>query len=180
MDDKSMEDKEIHSICEKYNIKNYKINNGLVDVDGDVYLCNKKLTKLPLNFGEIKGYFTCINNKLTTLKGCPVRVDGDFDCGYNKLTKLDYLPEFIGGDFYCGCNSLRTFTNLEKCWLVGEIICWDNPIYEIFDLFKGKDWNIGEIDRLNMLVKDFSLNELNDWLSEEGYEKVNELKHYGR
>ena len=28
----------IRKICEKYNIKNYKINNGLVDVDGVVNL----------------------------------------------------------------------------------------------------------------------------------------------
>ena len=174
-----MEDKEIHEICEKYNIKKYKINNGLVDVNGDVDLCNKQLTELPLKFGEIRGYFSCSMNELTTLKGCPVRVDDDFYFKRNKLTKLDYLPEFIGGDFYCYNNQLRTFTNLEKCWLVGEICCWNNPIHEIFSLFEGKDWNIGEIDRLNMLIEDFSINELNEWLIEEGYNPVNKLLNYG-
>ncbi len=170
----------IEEICEKYNIKNYKINNGFVDVDGDVDLYKKQLTELPLNFGEIRGDFECGDNKLTTLKGCPVRVNGDFSCSFNKLTKLDYLPEFIGGDFYCYTNKLKTFTNLEKCWLVGKIICWNNPIDEIFELFPYKDWNIGEIDRLNMLVKDFSLDELNEWLIEEGYKPVNNLENYGR
>ena len=178
MEDKSMEDKEIHEICKKYGITNYKINNGLVDVDGDVSLWNKQLTHLPLNFGEIRGDFNCGGNKLTTLKGCPVRVNGLFYCSKNKLTKLDYLPEFIGGYFFCSDNQLKTFTNLEKCWLVGNIYCWNNPIDEIFNLFKNKDWNIGEIDRLNMLVKDFSFEELNGWLVEEGYEPLKRLENY--
>ena len=149
-------------------------------MNGRVYLYNKNLTQLPLNFGEIRGYFNCGYNQLTTLKGCPIRVNGDFDCSYNELTKLDYLPEFIGGDFNCGSNSLKTFTNLEKCWLVDKIYCYGNPIHEIFNLFPNKDWNIGEIDRLNMLVKDFSLDELNEWLIEEGYKPVKRLENYGR
>ena len=171
-----MEDKEIHLICEKYNTKNYKINNGLVDVDGDVSLSYHNLTHLPLNFGEIKGYFNCGSNELTTLKGCPKRIDGYFGCSNNKLNKLDYLPEFIGGDFYCGNNSIKTLDGLEKCWLVGKIYCSDNPIHEIFSLFKRKDWNIGEIDRLNVLVKDFSLSELNEWLIEEGHQPVKKIR----
>ena len=178
MEDNTMEDKEIHEICEKYKITNYKINNGLVDVDGNVYLGNLDLTHLPLHFGEIRGYFNCFQNKLTTLKGCPVRVNGYFSCSSNELIELDYLPEFIGGYFSCHTNELKTFTNLEKCWLVGKIYCWDNPIHEIFNLFKDKDWNIGEIDRLNILVKDFSLSELNQWLMEEGYQSVNKLENY--
>ncbi len=178
MEDKSMEDREIHSNCEKYNIQNYTINNGLIDVDGDVDLYEKGLVELPLNFGEIRGGFSCGGNYLTTLKGCPKRVDGDFSCPENELTKLDYLPEFIGGNFYCRFNQLKTFTNLEKCWLVGKIKCNGNPIYEIFRLFEDKDWNIGEIDRLNMLIKDFSLSELNEWLIEEGRKPVKELKNY--
>ena len=178
MDDKAVEDKEIHEICKKYGITNYKINNCLVDVDGDVILIYEKLTELPLSFGEISGDFSCSRNYLTTLKGCPVRVNGDFYCSVNKLTKLDYLPEFIGGNFYCGGNSLRTFTNLEKCWLVGKIYCFKNPIHEIFNLFKNKDWDIGEIDRLNMLIKDFSIEELNEWLVEEGHEPVERLENY--
>ena len=174
-----MEDKEIHEICEKYNITNYKINNGLVDVYDDVKLFGENLTELPLNFGEIRGNFQCGVNKLITLKGCPVRVDGFFSCADNQLTKLDYLPEYINGNFICNSNLLKTLDGLEKCWLVGKIICWDNPIHEIFSLFEDKDWNIGEIDRLNMLVKDFSIEELNEWLMEEGQQPVNELKNYG-
>jgi hypothetical protein len=49
---------DIDSICKKFGITNYTINpDGTVDVDGDVDLYNKGLTKLPLKFGKVTGYF---------------------------------------------------------------------------------------------------------------------------
>lgn len=64
--------KNINYICQKYNIRNYTINeDGTVDIDGDVSLCNKGLTQLPLNFGRVTGYFDCANNQLVTLEGSP-------------------------------------------------------------------------------------------------------------
>ncbi len=65
-----MEDKEIHEICEKYKVKNYKINNSLIDVDGDVDLIDQNLGDLPLNFGEISGDFYCGGNKLGFVNLC--------------------------------------------------------------------------------------------------------------
>jgi hypothetical protein len=66
----SLED--IDSICKKYGIQNYTINgDGTVDVDGNVDLYNRGLTKLPLKFGRVTGNFYCHSNKLTTLEGCP-------------------------------------------------------------------------------------------------------------
>ena len=54
---------DIETTCKKYNIKNYTINtDGLVDVNGDVFLYNKGLTKLPLKFGKVTGYFGCRDN----------------------------------------------------------------------------------------------------------------------
>ena len=42
---------DIKSICEKYRITNYTINSdGSIDVDGDVDLSEKRITKLPLKF----------------------------------------------------------------------------------------------------------------------------------
>jgi len=61
-------DKEIHEICKKYGIKNYTINDdGSIDVDGNVNLSYRKLTKLPLKFNNVSGNFLCYNNQLTTL-----------------------------------------------------------------------------------------------------------------
>ena len=43
----------------EYNIINYTINeDGYIDVDGNVNLY-RKLTKLPLNFNKVTGYFNC-------------------------------------------------------------------------------------------------------------------------
>jgi len=42
---------DIDSICKKYYIQNYTINDdGTIDVDGNVNLNVKNLTKLPLKF----------------------------------------------------------------------------------------------------------------------------------
>jgi hypothetical protein len=93
---------DIDSICKKYNIENYTINSdGTVDVNGDVDLSSKGLTKLPLKFGKVTGDFDCYNNKLTTLEGGPREVGGYFCCNYNQLTTLENGPQEVGGDFDC-------------------------------------------------------------------------------
>ena len=80
----------IESICKRYNIKNYTINeDGSIDVDGEVYIPNKELTKLPLKFRRVVGHFICYNNQLTSLEGSPKEVGGNFICYNNKLTKLE-------------------------------------------------------------------------------------------
>ena len=46
---------DIDVICKKYGIRNYTINNGVVDVDGDVNLSVQALSGLPLKFGKVTG-----------------------------------------------------------------------------------------------------------------------------
>lgn len=108
MFNESFNESEIHAICKKYNITNYTINNGLVDVDGDVSLSYKGLTELPLNFGKITGSFYCSHNKLTTLKGCPIYVGDSFLVEYNKLTSLEGGPSEVGGAYSCADNLLTS------------------------------------------------------------------------
>ena len=99
--------KTIHDICKKYNITNYTINDdGSIDVDGDVYLCNKGLTELPLTFNKVSGDFDCGGNNLTSLKGCPRWIGGYFWCSNNQLTSLKFSPDYIGSNFYCYNNPL--------------------------------------------------------------------------
>ena len=63
---------DIDSICQKYGIKNYTINeDGSIDVDGDVDLSNRKLIELPLKFRNVNGNFYCSWNELTSLEGFP-------------------------------------------------------------------------------------------------------------
>jgi len=98
----------IDSICEKYGIKNYVLKDGLVNVDGGVYLYRKGLTKLPLKFGEVSGDFNCSYNRLTSLEGSPSRVGESFGCHNNKLTSLEGAPIRVGGAFYCYANRLTS------------------------------------------------------------------------
>jgi hypothetical protein len=97
----------ISLICEKYNIKNYIINSdGSIDVVGDVYLWDKKLTELPLVFNKVSGDFHCGGNNLTSLKGSPRWVGGYFICSRNDLTGLEFSPEYVGTWFDCINNKL--------------------------------------------------------------------------
>ena len=119
----------------KYEIKNFKINinssgQHTVDVDGDVFLDNKKLTKIPLKFGKITGSFYCNKNKLTSLEGCPSEVGGDFDCSSNELSSLKGCPSEVGQMFNCCKNKL---TSLEGCpsEVGGDFYCRDNNLTDL-------------------------------------------------
>ena len=168
---------DIDSICKKFFIKNYTINSdGLVDVDGEVDLYNKDLTKLPLKFGNVTGYFHCGYNQLTTLEGCPKSVGGDFACYYNKLTSLEFCPQSVGRSFLCNNNQLTT---LEGCpQSVGvSFHCSNNLLKDLYgfpEFFDGiiyhKHTTVSEI--LNLFEQDdhkqFILGKFIDLLNEYG------------
>jgi hypothetical protein len=149
-------DDDIESICDELNITNWKLNpDGGVDVDGNVDINQKGLTKLPLKFGKVTGYFNChfnklttlegapsyvggifncTDNKLTTLEGAPKEVGGHFICQKNKLTSLDFAPIRVGGGFYCSDNELITLEGLPR-EVGGNFDCSDNPIHNVYKLF---------------------------------------------
>jgi hypothetical protein len=121
---------DIEEFCKKY-LKNYTINSdNTIDVNGDVILYNMlgNMTKLPVKFGKVSGYFACYENKLTTLKGCPNYVGDSFLCDTNKLTNIEGSPKYIGGDFNCNFNKLTTLKGIEKCEILGVFYCRDNNI----------------------------------------------------
>ncbi len=118
----------IKNICEKYGIKNYTINrDGSIDVDGGVDLRNMQLTKLPLKFNIVTGYFDCQMNKLTSLEGCPKEVGDAFCCHYNELTSLKGCPEIINIGLECGNNFLKNLENSPKI-INGYFICNNNKL----------------------------------------------------
>ena len=119
---------DIHSICEKYNIENYTINSdGTIDVDGDVNFYNQRLTKLPLRFGNVSGYFECTHNFLTTLEGCPKSVGSSFACNRNNLISLEGCPQSVGGYFACHNNLLTTLEFSPKS-VDGYFDCRNNKL----------------------------------------------------
>jgi hypothetical protein len=80
---------DVESICKEFNITNWTMNtDGTVDVDGDVYMQNNGLSKIPIKFGKVTGHFRCDFNYLSALEGAPYEVGGVFNCANNKLTHL--------------------------------------------------------------------------------------------
>jgi len=89
----------VNKKCNKYQIKNWSLNSeGLVDVEGSVYLRGLGLSRIPLKFGKVTGDFYCNDNQLTSLEGCPSYVGMGFYCGHNKLNSLEGCPKHIGGE----------------------------------------------------------------------------------
>jgi len=141
----------IDFICKRYGIENYTINSdGSVDVDSDVNLNDNRLTKLPLNFGKVSGYFNCGYNKLITLEGCPQSVGGNFYCYDNQLTSLEFCPQSVRGDFHFYNNRLKDLYNFPE-FFDGTVYYHGNPVTEILDLFiKESYYRLGKvIDLLN-------------------------------
>jgi hypothetical protein len=118
---------DIHSICEKWGIINYTINeDGSIDVDGNVILYDNRLTELPLKFRMVSGYFACDHNQLTNLLGSPISVGRDFYCHDNSLTSLDGCPQSVGRDFSCSNNELTSLLGSPK--EVGHFACYNNKL----------------------------------------------------
>ena len=130
----------ISLICEKYNIKNYTINDdGSIDVVGNVNLYNKGLTELPLVFNKVSGYFDCGRNKLTSLKGCPRWVGGYFYCTNNNLTSLGFGPDYVGSFFSCQYNNLTD--NYSETEIGGDFFTTLKQKGLIFDGNKATNYN---------------------------------------
>jgi hypothetical protein len=144
---------DIDSICEKYGIGNYIINeDGSIDVDENVY-SNKKI---PIKFRNVSGDFHLSDKNikssigccpisvggdfvidggdLDSLIGCPRSVRGDFVCWNNKLTSLVGISEEIRGNIYCQNNSLRDVQGIKDGW-GGRLTIFGNPVFEILKLF---------------------------------------------
>jgi hypothetical protein len=137
---------DIDSICKKYCIENYTINSdGTVDVNGDVNLHNKGLTKLPLKFGRVTGYFYCDNNQLTTLEGSPQSVGGTFYCNDNQLTSLEGSPKAVGGEFSCDYNQLTSLEGAPQS-VGGSFYCYQNKLTTLKGCTKviGEEFNCND------------------------------------
>jgi hypothetical protein len=132
---------DIHSICKKYGIENYTINeDGSIDVDGDVDFHFKRLGKLPLKFRSVTGQFMCSYNALSTLEGSPLSVGGGFYCNNNQLVSLEGSPLKVGRNFDCCGNKLTTLLGSPKS-VSHKFICDSNRLTTL----EGISENIGGI-----------------------------------
>ena len=111
----------IEKWLEEYGIKNYTINKDYtIDVDGNINLYKKTIGKFPdyIQFGVVRGQFSCEKCYLTSLRGCPKKVEGFFNCSSNNLTSLEGCPLEVGETFYCDSNELTSLKGAPK--KVGE------------------------------------------------------------
>lgn len=147
---------EIDSLCKKYKIEKYTINENLsLEVEGDVSFRNHNLTHLPLKFSTTSGDFDCSDNRLVSLEGSPTEVGGNFYCSSNELLTLKWCPIEISWNFYCSYNRLSNLigctreigggfncssnrlTTLDGCPIEvrGDFRWHNNQISEILELF---------------------------------------------
>lgn len=94
---------EIIKLCKQYNITKYTINDDYsIDVDDHVDLSSKKLTKIPIKFNRVNGYFSCVGNMLVNLENAPRWVERNFMCQnqyYGTFISLKGAPEYVGFRF---------------------------------------------------------------------------------
>jgi len=160
---------EIDSICKKYGIESYTVNeDGSIDVDGNVNLNAKFLKKLPLKFNKVTGDFYCAHNYLTSLEGAPQYVGGSFNCSANELISLKHCPKHVGGDFNCVDNFITSLDSYPE--YVGKFFtCSGNPIDYIYRNFIKTIDNIELFNEFRIIIgKKLYLNRLNDYLKANG------------
>jgi len=124
---------------EKFGIENYTFNDDFsIDVNGDVNLYGKGLTKLPIKFRNVYGNFDISNNKLTSLIGSPKMISSYFDCRFNKLTSLEGCVEVVGDSFNCFSNKLTSLEGGPKI-VGGDFYCTTNKLTSL----KGSPEKVG-------------------------------------
>ena len=107
---------EIIKLCKEYNITKYTINDDYsIDVDGHVDLSSKELTKIPIKFNNVTGFFSCVGNMLVNLENAPRRVERNFMCQHQyhgSFISLKGAPEYVGFRFDFNDNeNLKDFTD---------------------------------------------------------------------
>ena len=179
-------DEEIHELCRKYNIKNYTINEDKsIDVDGRVFIYNRYLTKLPLNFRNVSRYFNCSWNNLTTLEGAPISSTGNFRCHHNNLKTLEGSPRRVSGDFDCSNNgNLMSLEGISPT-IHGVFLCNNTPIYYFWNNFLNKDKSLIDsfVEEWDVIHEDTVIIEvLEGWMEDNNINKeidIEKIKSLG-
>jgi hypothetical protein len=119
---------------DSYDIKNYKINDDLsVDVNGSVYLANKHLVFIPIQFGHVKGDFDCKFTQLNNTNGFPIKLDKSIDISGTSVVSLYGITQKIPSNFYCSGNSELTSLKHGPIEVGGHYTAYNTPIKNLKD-----------------------------------------------
>ena len=110
-----------------YDNKLTSLNNAPNSIRGDFACSDNKLTSLIGAPSNVSRHFFCSDNKLTSLIGAPKSVGGSFDCTTNKLTTLKGSPSSVGGNFGCSNNNLTSLEGAPK-FVGGDFFCSYNTV----------------------------------------------------
>lgn len=130
----------IKFMCDELNIENYDISpDGFVNCNSSIDISEKKLTEIPIKFGEVMGDFVCCDNNLTSLENIPYRCD----------------------NIICHNNNLK-YLEIENCYdnIIHDIDIYSIISYNFIDNYKMyitpiDDDTIKYINRINKLKKIF-------------------------
>lgn len=135
----------IEEFCGKYNIRNYTVVDGLINVNGKVNLWQIGENKIPYKFGTVDGYFEISFSMLSTLEGLPNIIKGNLFMVNSSLKKLDYLPNKVTGLVDLSFNQLSDLYSL-KGLDCGKINVDSNPVGYLY-----KFGIMEEVDAFNTL-----------------------------
>jgi len=152
----SMIKKWLKEYDDDYDDNNYDITDDyVINTKGSVNINEKIIGEFPsyIQFGVIRGTFSCCGCGLTSLRGCPKIVERTFRCAdndlkslefcpievgdnftitNNKLTSLKYCPKKINGDFFCSKNQLTSLGDGPDK-VGGAYFCRENQILSLDD-----------------------------------------------
>jgi hypothetical protein len=98
-----------------------------VNVGGNFFCDNNKLTSLTNAPKFVGGTFICSRNSLNSLTGAPTSVVISFYCRNNNLTSLEFAPTSVGRNFDCTNNDLTSLEFAPKT-VNGHFFCYQNPV----------------------------------------------------
>lgn len=99
--------REQEALLDEIVIGDWKIRDGLVDVQGSVFARDLFLKDLEgIRFGRVSNNVNFRNNMLKTMLGMPRKVGGDFIVAHNILKNLEHGPEIITGEMNVSGNPL--------------------------------------------------------------------------
>lgn len=121
------------------------------DIKGSINISYNNFNNLKYGPVYVNNNFYSNNCGLKSLYGSPKWIGGNFVISNNNIKSLKHSPKHIGGNFKFDNNLVKSFYFLS--YVGGNIICHNNPIYNIWKYIKENDL-IDYFNMLNIITKD--------------------------